>query len=68
VTRYLLDTNIISNVTKPKPSEPLVAWLEAQVDQDLFISTLGIAEIWRGVLEKSAGKKRNELEHWFFGT
>jgi toxin FitB len=67
VTRYFLDTNIISNVTKPKPSEPLVAWLEAQVDQDLFISTLGIAEIWRGVLEKSAGKKRNELEHWFFG-
>jgi len=43
VTRYLLDTNIISNVVKPQPSESLVAWLAAQRDEDLFIASLTLA-------------------------
>jgi hypothetical protein len=38
-----------------------------QVDEDLFISALTVAEIWRGILEKPAGKKRRELETWFSG-
>jgi predicted nucleic acid-binding protein len=65
--RYLLDTNILSNVTKPAPSESLVAWMAEQVDQDLFISSLTVAEIRRGVLEKPAGKRRDQLEAWFSG-
>jgi predicted nucleic acid-binding protein len=65
--RYLLDTNILSNVTKPAPSEALLLWLSNQTDSDLFISSLTIAEIRRGVLEKPVGKKRNQLEAWFFG-
>jgi len=67
VTRYLLDTNIISNVTKPAPSEMLIDWMADQVDDDLFISAMTVAEIRRGVLEKPAGKKRRELESWFSG-
>jgi predicted nucleic acid-binding protein len=38
-----------------------------QRDEDLFISSLTIAEIQRGILEKPAGKKRRELERWFAG-
>lgn len=68
MSRYLLDTNIISNVTKPVPSESLVAWLAERADEDLFISSLTVAEIQRGVLEKPAGKKRKELERWFSGS
>jgi predicted nucleic acid-binding protein len=67
VTRYLLDTNIISNVTKPVPSPALVAWMAGLADEDLFIASLTIAEIRRGVLEKPPGKKRRELESWFGG-
>ena len=67
MTRYLLDTNIISNVTKPAPSKSLLAWMAEQADEDLFISSLTIAEIWRGVLEKPAGRKRDQLEAWFTG-
>ncbi len=67
MSRYLLDTNIIGNVTKPAPSANLVIWMAEQADQDLFISALTVAEIRRGVLEKSAGKKRRELERWFSG-
>jgi toxin FitB len=67
VTRYLLDTNIISGVTRPAPSEALTAWMSKQVDENLFISSLTVAEILRGVLEKPAGKKRKQLEDWFAG-
>jgi toxin FitB len=67
VTRYLLDTNIISNVTKPTPSSALLAWMAEQNDDDLFIATLTIAEIRRGLLENPAGKKRDLLEAWFTG-
>jgi predicted nucleic acid-binding protein len=67
VTRYLLDTNVISNVTRPVPSESLLAWMAEQIDEDLFIASLTVAEIWRGVLEKPAGRKRDQLDAWFSG-
>ena len=67
MSRYLLDTNIIGNVTKPAPSDRLIAWMSGQADEDLFISCLTVAEIRRGILEKPAGKKRRELERWFSG-
>jgi predicted nucleic acid-binding protein len=65
--RYLLDTNVISNITKPVPSEALIRWIAEQADQDLFIASLTLAEIHRGILEKSAGKRRDALEAWFSG-
>jgi predicted nucleic acid-binding protein len=33
--RFLLDTNIISNATKPAPSEALLTWMAEQTDQDV---------------------------------
>ena len=67
MTRYLLDTNIICNITKPAPSAALVAWMADQADDDLYISALTVAEIRRGVLEKPSGRKRSQLERWFSG-
>jgi predicted nucleic acid-binding protein len=68
VTRYLLDTNIISNVVKPRPSESLLAWMSTQRDEDLFIASLTVAEICRGILEMPLGKKRDALDTWFSGS
>jgi toxin FitB len=65
--RYLLDTNIISNFTKALPSQSLIDWMSNQSDEDLFIASLTLAEIRRGVLEKPAGKRRNQLDEWFSG-
>jgi len=67
VSRYLLDTNILSNPTKPLPSPSLLSWIAQQDVEDLFIASMTVAEIWRGVQERQAGKRRTELEHWFFG-
>ncbi len=67
MSRWLLDTNIISNVTKAVPSESLLAWMAEQADETLYISALTVAEIRRGVLEKPPGRKRDQLEAWFAG-
>lgn len=67
MTRYLLDTNIISNVVKPQPSQPLLAWMAAQRDETLFIASLTLAEIRRGILELPQGRKRAALDAWFSG-
>ena len=63
--RYLLDTNIVSDVIKKVPSASLLSWMQSQEDENLFISSITIAEIYKGILEKPAGRKRAELETWF---
>jgi predicted nucleic acid-binding protein len=67
VSRFLLDTNILSDPTKPAPSPLLATWFADQSKGNLFIASLSVAEIWRGVEEKPAGRKRTELERWFAG-
>jgi hypothetical protein len=44
VTDYLLDTNIVSDVTKLAPSQRLVDWLAVQDDQRLFIASLTLGK------------------------
>ena len=67
MTRYLLDNSIISNLIKPAPSQSLLDWMVEQNDDDLFIDSLTVAEIQRGILGKQPGKKRNALAAWFAG-
>ncbi len=64
---FLLDTNIISDAVKPRPSPLLAAWMLAQDDNRLFISSIAVAEILRGILDMPAGRKRASLEAWFAG-
>lgn len=68
MTRYLLDTNIISNIVKPQPSVSLLAWWSKQRDDNLFISALTVAELRRGILEMPRGKRRDALDVWFLGS
>ncbi|WP_079210772.1 PIN domain-containing protein [Brucella pituitosa] len=68
MTRYLLDTNIISNIVKPVPSTSLIEWMARRRDEELFIASLTIAEIKRGIFEMPRGKKRDALDAWFSGT
>ncbi len=65
--RYLLDTNIISNFTRATPSQSLIAWMAEQSDEDLFISSLTLTELRRGILEMPVGQRRDQLEAWFNG-
>lgn len=67
MNRYLLDTNIISDLVRPTPSAALLSWMRTKADEDLFIASLTLAEIRRGILCKPPGRKRRQLEAWFGG-
>jgi toxin FitB len=50
-----------------EPSPFLMEWMAAQSDVSLFTSAISIAEIRRGILILPQGRKRFDLEAWFFG-
>lgn len=62
--RLLLDTNILSEVTKPRPDETVLMWLHGLDEDRTFISIVSIAEIRRGVALMDAGRKRDVLDEW----
>jgi hypothetical protein len=67
VARYLLDATILRSILDAHPSAPLAAWLDAQPDESLFISSMNLAEIWNGILALASAKQREEKEGWFAG-
>lgn len=61
---FLLDTNVISEWTKPRPDSGVVAWL-AEADEDrVFISVITIAELRHGIERLPAGRRRQWLDAW----
>lgn len=63
---YLLDTNVVSELRKPKPHGGVVQWIEAAADAELFISAVTIGEIQAGIeITRLQDKSRaGELERW----
>lgn len=63
---YLLDTNVISELRKPKPHGGVVAWIAAVDEVHLFLSAVTIAEIQAGVeLTRDQDEtKAAEIEAW----
>lgn len=61
---FLLDTNVISELVKPEPTRRVAAWLEDQDPRDLFISSMTLGEIVRGVERLPVGRRRKALERW----
>lgn len=62
--RLLLDTNVLSEVTKPRPAEGVLKWLHGLDEDRTFISIVSIAEIRRGVALMDPGRKRDALDEW----
>ncbi|MFB2553918.1 type II toxin-antitoxin system VapC family toxin [Ensifer soli] len=57
----LLDTNVISEPWKPAPEPTVVAWLDAQTVETLFISAITIAELRFGIAAMPSGKRQTTL-------
>jgi toxin FitB len=63
---YLLDTNVISEMRKPRPHGAVVAWLQRVDDSDLHLSAATLGEIQAGI-EITRGQdpvKAAEIELW----
>jgi len=62
--RLLLDTNVLSEVTRPAPDARVLDWLDRLDEDRSFISVISIAEIRRGVALMDEGRKRDALAEW----
>ncbi len=58
----ILDTNVISEVAKSNSSPSVLAWLDRQAEDALYLTTVTIAEISAGVHKLDAGRRRDDLE------
>lgn len=61
---YLLDTNVLSEVQRPRPDPRVLTWLD-QVDEDrTYLSVISVGEIARGVEQLEEGKRKLALQGW----
>ncbi len=61
---WLLDTNVLSELRRPKPDRKVVAFVAAQPIEDLYVSTVTFAEIRFGIEIVTSAARRAELNDW----
>jgi toxin FitB len=61
---YLLDTCVVSELSRPRPDPGVVAWISEAEVASLRLSAITIGEIRRGALRLPAGKRRTSLADW----
>ena len=63
---YLLDTNVVSELRRPRPHGAVLAWLSSVEDTDLFLSAVTLGEIQAGIelTREQDPAKAAELEGW----
>jgi toxin FitB len=65
---FLLDTNIPSEMTRPRPQSSVAGWLDDADDEQLFFSVVSIGEILKGITLLPESKRRGELQLWLDET
>ena len=63
---YLLDTNVVSELRKPRPHGAVLAWLDGTADEDLHLSAVTLGELQAGVeiTRERDQEKASEIEIW----
>ena len=63
---YLLDTNVVSELRKPRPHGAVLAWITAVNDADLHLSAVTLGEIQAGIelTREQDLDKATEIERW----
>lgn len=61
---FLLDTNVLSELVKPKPDANVLRWIEETDESILFLSMLTLGEIRNGIARLGPGSRRGRLESW----
>ena len=63
---YLLDTNVVSELRKPRPHGAVVAWLQSTAETDLYLSVVTLGEIQAGIelTREQDATKAAEIEAW----
>jgi len=61
---FLVDANVLSEVTKPDPDPRVLDWL-ARHEREVAVDPIILGEIQFGIFLLPSGKRRARLEHWF---
>ena len=61
----LVDTNVLSEPTKPVPNALVLSWLDRQPRQSLFLAATSFAESLAGIASLPSGRRREELSATF---
>ncbi len=61
---FLLDTNVLSELTRPEPDPHVVKWLDSVDESLLYLSVLTLGEIRKGLSMLTSGRRRSLLEAW----
>ncbi len=62
---FLLDTCVISELTKTKPNSTVITWLRTQHEEHLFLSSITIGEIQKGITKLNPNSaKKAKLQIW----
>ena len=64
---FLLDTNVLSEVTRPKPDSAVIRFLHERDEDRMAVSAVTIAEIRRGIALLPQGRRRRVLANWLEG-
>ncbi len=66
MNRYLLDTNVVSELRKPRPHGAVVAWLKNQDEEQLFLSAVTMGELQSGIerTRRQDPAKAEDIESW----
>ena len=59
--KYLLDTNVISELTHPKPDEKVVEWLSSKANSELYIPSPVFGELEKGCSKMEEGRRKIAL-------
>ena len=62
--KYILDTCVISELIKPIPSSSVVSWVNSHQEENLYLTSITIGEIQRGIFKLNKSKKKTNLQNW----
>ena len=70
MTRYLLDTNVVSELRKRKPHGAVLAWMGTLRPEQIFLSAVTIGELQAGaeLTRKNDPAKATEIKNWLMVT
>jgi len=60
---FLVDTNVLSESAKRKPDAAVMAWLREN-ERELYVSTITIGELRRGIERIPESARKTKLRHW----
>ena len=65
---FLLDTNIVSELVRPRPDPRVAQWLDSTDEELLFLSVLTLGEIRKGITTLTHPARKTRLEAWLSGN